>query len=40
MAVRAGFPQLLLDPINFDALYAQHLNSNKEPNAPAPATPQ
>ncbi len=40
LAVRAGFPQLLLDPINFDALYAQHLASNKEPNAPAPETPQ
>lgn len=25
LAVRAGFPQLLLEPINFDALYAQHL---------------
>ena len=23
MAVKGGFPQLLLDPINFDALYAQ-----------------
>jgi len=40
MAVKGGFPQLLLDPINFDALYAQHIASNKEPNAPAPATQQ
>lgn len=40
MAVKGGFPQLLLDPINFDALYAQHLSKNKEPNAPAPATTQ
>jgi len=30
-----GFPQLLLDPINFDALYAQHLASKKK-DAPAP----
>jgi len=40
LVVKGGFPQLLLDPINFDALYAQHLASNKEPNAPAPATQQ
>jgi len=40
LAVKGGFPQLLLDPINFDALYSQHLASNKEPNAPAPATQQ
>jgi len=31
MAVKGGFPQLLLDPINFDALYAQHMSSNKAP---------
>lgn len=40
MAVRGGFPQLLLDPINFDALYAQHRSSKKEQNAPAPETQQ
>lgn len=39
LAVKGGFPQLLLDPINFDALYAQHLASNKQ-NAPAPETQQ
>ncbi len=39
LAVKGGFPQLLLDPINFDALYAQHLASSKQ-NAPAPATQQ
>lgn len=39
MAVKGGFPQLLLDPINFDALYAQHL-AGKQPNAPAPETQQ
>ncbi len=35
LAVKGGFPQLLLDPINFDALYAQHLASKKK-DAPAP----
>jgi len=34
---KGGFPQLLLDPVNFDALYAQHLESQKQ-NAPAPET--
>lgn len=24
LAIKGGFPQLLLEPINFDALYAQH----------------
>lgn len=38
LAVKGGFPQMLLDPINFDALYAQHLASNKQQNAPAPET--
>ncbi len=36
---KGGFPQLLLDPVNFDALYAQHLEQAKQ-NAPAPETPQ
>lgn len=36
---KGGFPQLLLDPVNFDALYAQHVESAKQ-NAPAPHTPQ
>jgi preprotein translocase subunit SecB len=36
---KGGFPQLLLDPVNFDALYAQHVESAKQ-NAPAPETPQ
>lgn len=26
---RGGFPQLLLQPINFDALYLEHLNRNR-----------
>ena len=25
LVTRAGFPQLLLAPVNFDALYQQHL---------------
>ncbi len=29
LAVKGGFPQILLDPINFDALYAQHLEQQK-----------
>lgn len=36
---KGGFPQLLLDPVNFDALYAQHLEAAKQ-NAPAPDTQQ
>lgn len=36
---KGGFPQLLLAPINFDALYAQHLEKARQ-NAEAPATPQ
>ena len=39
LAVKGGFPQMLLDPINFDALYAQHQARNKQ-NAPAPETQQ
>lgn len=36
---KGGFPQLLLDPVNFDALYAQHAAVTKQ-NAPAPETAQ
>lgn len=39
MVQKGGFPQLLLDPVNFDALYAQHLEQAKQ-NAPAPDTQQ
>ncbi|HBR99035.1 MAG TPA: protein-export chaperone SecB [Gammaproteobacteria bacterium] len=39
LVVKGGFPQLLLEPINFDALYAQHLEQAKQ-NAPASDTPQ
>ena len=31
--VRGGFPQLLLAPVNFDALYAQHLQDPKNTTA-------
>ncbi|MCB1754754.1 MAG: protein-export chaperone SecB, partial [Gammaproteobacteria bacterium] len=37
--VKGGFPQLLLEPINFDALYAQHRQQAQQ-NAPATDTPQ
>lgn len=30
MATRGGFPQLVLPPINFDRMYAQHLSSQTE----------
>ena len=36
---KGGFPQLLLEPVNFDALYAQHVETAKQ-NAPAPETEQ
>ncbi len=29
LVVKGGFPQMLLDPINFDALYAQHIEQQK-----------
>jgi preprotein translocase subunit SecB len=37
LVVKGGFPQLLLAPINFDALYAQNL---KQESSAAVATPQ
>jgi preprotein translocase subunit SecB len=37
LVVKGGFPQLLLAPINFDALYAQKL---KQESSAAVATPQ
>ncbi len=30
LVVRGGFPQLILAPVNFDALYAQHLDNQKK----------
>jgi len=29
LVTKGGFPQLLLAPVNFDALYAQHLQNNE-----------
>ncbi len=39
LVVKGGYPQLLLEPINFDALYAQHMQQSKQ-NAPATDTTQ
>lgn len=39
LVTKGGFPQLLLEPVNFEALYAQHLQQAKQ-NAPAPVTQQ
>ncbi len=33
LVVRGGFPQLILAPVNFDALYNQHLESQNSKNA-------
>lgn len=35
---KGGFPQLLINPINFDALYEKKLEDAKKPAAAAPAT--
>ena len=29
LVTQGGFPQLLLAPVNFDAIYAQHLKNNE-----------
>jgi len=29
LVTKGGFPQLLLAPVNFDAIYAQHIQNNK-----------
>ena len=29
LVTKGGFPQLLLSPVNFDAIYAQHLQNNE-----------
>jgi preprotein translocase subunit SecB len=31
LVAKGGFPQLLLAPVNFDALYAQHLQQTQSP---------
>lgn len=33
LVAKGGFPQLLLSPVNFDALYAQHLQEVKDQSA-------
>jgi preprotein translocase subunit SecB len=33
VVVRGGFPQLILAPVNFDALYHQHMEKQKETDA-------
>lgn len=38
MATRGGFPPLYLAPVNFDALYADHLNRMKQQGAQATGT--
>jgi preprotein translocase subunit SecB len=35
VVVKAGFPQLYLAPVNFDALYEQHQNEQRETGATA-----
>lgn len=37
MVVRGGFPQLILAPVNFDALYQQHLAQQKPDAKDAPS---
>ena len=39
LVVKGGFPSLLLQPINFDALYMQHMQQ-QQAEAPAPSTIQ
>ena len=33
LVTKGGFPQLLLAPVNFDALYAQHLEQHRTPGS-------
>lgn len=40
LSVRGGFPPLLLTPVNFDALYHQHLQRQQEAQDDAEAAPQ
>lgn len=37
LVTRGGFPQFLLPPVNFDAIYAQHVRQQQEAQAAAPA---
>ncbi len=38
LVTRGGFPQLLLAPVNFDALYQEHLKQQAAADKPQPAT--
>lgn len=38
LVTRGGFPQLLLAPVNFDALYAEHLQRMQQNAASSPET--
>lgn len=38
VVVRGGFPQLILAPVNFDALYAQHMQEQKTPTGSSEET--
>lgn len=40
MSVRGGFPPLLLSPVNFDALYHQHLQRQQDRQEDTEAAPQ
>ena len=31
LVTRGGFPQLLLEPVNFEAMYANHMQQSQEP---------
>jgi preprotein translocase subunit SecB len=37
MSVRGGFPPLIMTPVNFDALYQQHLQQQQQPEQPTEA---
>jgi preprotein translocase subunit SecB len=39
MVTRGGFPQLLLQPINFDALYAKALQDRPQKNGAQDSEP-
>jgi preprotein translocase subunit SecB len=36
MVTKAGFPQMLLAPVNFDAIYQDHLRRKQEQTAANP----
>ncbi len=38
LATRGGFPQLLLAPVNFDAVYAQHMQQLQQQQIPGSET--